>query len=227
MAKHRSRVRRIAATGLRRIRECAFPYRAHLDRNRCIFIHVPKVAGTSILAALGKKTLLGREHLAWHVFQSANPEKFASYFKFAFVRNPWDRTLSAYRYLAAGGNRLGDVAAARLINEYGGFDDFVVRGLGSGRFRSHILFVPQSTFLVGQADEIMVDFVGRFESLRDDFDKVRGLLGLERVLPRENEVACDRCHYSHAYSSAEAIEIVRDIYRQDAIMWGYDFCRPA
>ena len=72
-----------------------------------IFIHIPKVAGTSILSMLGKK-YTGRDHLPWYVYYTANPVYFQNAFKFSFVRNPWDRTFSAYRYLLAGGNQRGD-----------------------------------------------------------------------------------------------------------------------
>lgn len=38
-----------------RKKETGFPYRDYLDRHRCIFIHVPRAAGTSILQAMGKR----------------------------------------------------------------------------------------------------------------------------------------------------------------------------
>ena len=63
--------------------------------NRCIFIHIPKVAGTSILRALGAPER-PRVHLAWYVYYHANKNRFEKYFKFAFVRNPWGRAHPTY-----------------------------------------------------------------------------------------------------------------------------------
>lgn len=69
------------------------------DHLRAIFVHVPKCAGTSIENALkesqdrvvgGHTTALG--------YLRAFPEKFRDYFKFAIVRHPADRLVSAFNY---------------------------------------------------------------------------------------------------------------------------------
>lgn len=81
-------------------------YSHFADRSQCIFIHIPKTAGTSVALTLFGH---GSRHVPWFRYQQANPVKYRRYFKFAFVRNPWDRLVSSYFYLQKGGMSEADV----------------------------------------------------------------------------------------------------------------------
>jgi hypothetical protein len=72
-------------------------YAGYPNRHRCIFIHIPKTAGASIALSLFNEP---PRHVHYRDFEIANPDKFRRYFKFAFVRNPWDRLVSSYFYFA-------------------------------------------------------------------------------------------------------------------------------
>jgi glycosyltransferase involved in cell wall biosynthesis len=67
--------------------------------NKCIFIHVPKVAGISINHAIYGITL---GHYSVIEIPSKFPNLFSDSFTFALVRNAWDRLLSAYRFTKQG-----------------------------------------------------------------------------------------------------------------------------
>ena len=133
-----------------------FPYRKHFTRNKCIFIHIPKAAGTSVLAALGKTKEKGRDHVSWQVYKKASSRKFARYYKFTFVRNPYDRALSAYRYILSGGNQgKQDLAIAKEMAEYSAWPqilsatpEFPCKVLRSCHTQnSALLIVPLSRFV--------------------------------------------------------------------------------
>ncbi|MDA5562758.1 sulfotransferase family 2 domain-containing protein [Cobetia sp. MMG027] len=202
-----------------------FPYRKHFDRNKCIFIHIPKAAGTSVLAALGKKGEKGRDHVSWQTYKKADSKKFNNYFKFSFVRNPYDRALSAYNYILFGGNQgERDRIVAKVINEYADFNDFVERGLWKGVFRSHLLFLPQSSFVMDANDILMVDFLGHFETLEKDFKYVADQLGLNCGITHHNR---GRLTSSESEDMAEMSQETREklsvLYAQDFMNFGYDF----
>ena len=68
------------------------------NKHNFIFIHIPKTAGTSIESVFGKcrakhKTI---KKTLRDIPQGKTHE---DYFKFTFIRNPWDRIVSLYEYL--------------------------------------------------------------------------------------------------------------------------------
>lgn len=166
----------------------------------CLFVHIPKTAGQSIeqffmdrlqldwdedrealLLQGNHDTHCGTEKLA-HLSASEyvacghlGQEHFSSLFKFSFVRNPWSRILSEYRY--------------RNYFQYFSFRDFVLNKLpGPGwddRYR-HVM--PQYDMLYDHEGNLLVDFVGRFENLQEDFDRVCTHLGItDSALPHRNK----------------------------------------
>ena len=188
-----------------------------------MFIHIPKAAGSSIVFAMGKSQG-SRDHLPWYVYYTANPYKFKEYYKFSFVRNPWGRAYSAYRYLQAGGNKKNDIPVADAVNSYRNFDRFLVDGLGRGHFRNHLLFIPQAQFILGPNEETMVDFVGRYENIQEDFAQVTNILGITAPLPVLNRGPISKKgNYTFAYSSAESVAVIDEIYKQDITVFNYKF----
>ena len=71
------------------------------DREKAIFVHIPKAAGTSIALSIFGELPYHYKAIDYIVFFGR--KTFNQYFKFAFVRNPWDRVYSAYTYLRKGG----------------------------------------------------------------------------------------------------------------------------
>ena len=201
-----------------------YSYQA-FDDLRAIFVHVPKAAGMSVARSLFGG--YGGGHTTIAEYQLIFPKRnFDRYFKFTFVRNPWDRALSAYRFLSAGGmNDQDERFRARHLAEYSDFSDFVRRGLTRPTVLGYYHFAPQHHFLCAPGQTRPgVDFVGYFENIRNDFKTVsRRIFGEERDLPHENRtgtgVAMD---HREAYTD-ETRRIVGEVYAQDVAMLGYDF----
>lgn len=212
--------------------------------HKCIFIHIPKNAGQSIehvfLRLLGlnwdtRAPLLLRQndrpelgpprlaHLKWHEYvdcQYVPQEMFESYFKFAFVRNPWARVVSMYKYLG--------------YREKLAFKDFLM-GPFKAAFHSRDgwFLGPQSDYIYSDDGTLQVDFVGRFETLQDDFKTVCRKLGIEETqLPHVNRSAQAKDpapnsgagpkSYQDLYDQ-ESIDCVAALYQRDVERLGYDF----
>jgi hypothetical protein len=200
-----------------------FPYRKHITKNRAIFIHIPKCAGTSVLKALGKRAG-GREHLPWYVYAGASPNQYKQYFKFSFVRNPWSRVYSAYSYFARGGNQSGDLLMLKRMKRYNSFEDFLLTGLGEGELSSHVFFQSQSSFLVNGDGELAVDFLGRFENIADDFRAIAEKLNLpSKELPALNVGNKQDDRGLRGVYNDRMIDFVGSYYKEDVRRFNYKF----
>jgi len=225
---------------------------------QCLFVHIPKTAGVSIeqvflrLVGLSWETrapLLLRPnddprrgpprlaHLTAAEYVSCGhltAESFASHFKFAFVRNPWARLVSEYKYR----RYPGTIDFKRYL-----FEHLPVAGW-TDTYR-HVM--PQYDFLFDGAGRLLVDFVGRFERLQADFDAVRSRLGIPCTeVPHANSSASDRrpatlrervgrlrslwsparhhtCQHYSGYYDDESRAFVAHLYRKDIEVFNYAF----
>ena len=97
---------------------------ASFETLSCIFVHVPRTGGFALAKSLFGNA--GGSHITVRQYREIFDHEFSSYFKFAIVRNPFDRLVSAYRYIMDGGGKVQhDLAMQRKIRPYGRFSDFV------------------------------------------------------------------------------------------------------
>ena len=206
-------------------------------RHKVILVHVPRCAGTSMEIALGfserwlrlagrlyaRRVLFGwdpklglwLQHASVHELAKhrlVRPGVLSTYFKFAFVRNPWDRTVSEYR-------RWG-------LEKGLSFQQFV-RGQWEESEPTRVAdrnvhAAPQADFLYDEQRQIGVDFVGQFERLEADWASVCARIGKRIQLPTANATSHD--HYS-AYYDDETMELIARRYRTDIDAFGYRFDR--
>jgi len=196
-------------------------YSGYADAHQCIFIHIPKTAGTSIARTLFNAT---SRHVPCVEYEKANPRKFRRYFKFAFVRNPWDRLYSAYHFLKRGGLSSADRAWAQThLAGYQSFEQFVHEWVNELNINSWVHFRPQTSFITDASGHIAMDYLGRMEHLDADFELICQRIGVSVLLPRLNKV--EKEHYSTSYSM-EMIEIVGKAYERDIEWLDYSFTSP-
>lgn len=194
-----------------------------------IFIHVPKSAGTSIRRSLyGSKSY----HIPAIRYRAGDPEKFESYFKFTFVRNPWDRMDSAFHYLwdrRDAGNAFRDHRWAHdYFSACAGFQDFILQLDADETFRAQIrayLHFRDQMDWIGDCQQssnpLIVDFVGRYETLARDYKTVQSRLGVSSPLAKER-IRSDKADYRHHYDSP-MVDIVARFYEKDINALSYTF----
>lgn len=209
-----------ALQDLRHTTQGTFSFK-EFDRKKAIFVHIPKCAGIAVKRVLFDDLSGGHTKLATYcrVFE---PELFLSYFKFTFIRNPWDRLVSAYHYLQGGGFGERDKRwFERELGGYKNFDDFVRNWLRTENIRKHIHFIPQVDFLEDESHNgVTVDYIGFYENIDNDFNFIANRIGVVSALKQRN--ASSHKSYKNYYCETTR-DIVRDVYRRDIERFNYDF----
>jgi sulfotransferase famil protein len=196
---------------------------ASFDRNKCIFVHIPKCAGVSITQSLfgnragGHKTIVQYQLIfsAW---------EFNTYFKFTIVRNPWDRLISAYTFLKQGGLTEDDhVWADQNLSDFPDFHSFVINWVNHRNIYTYFHFVPQHEFLLDpKTQKLGVDFIGKFENLEKDYEKICAKLNISASLLKQNKTTARFDDYRKYYDE-QTRNIVTNVYQKDIELFGYMF----
>ena len=192
-------------------------YRPYFDSTESIYIHIPKVAGKSIAL-----TLYGEDpmHHKLSMFQSIDPEKYESYFKFSFVRNPWGRIFSTYNYLKQV-NQKYPYSEFFWIEKYTDFNDFIITGLDSKKVGRTLFLDTQTSYLVNLDGKIGIDYLGRFETLVEDYSKVARQLNCNKKLPTIG-AGIGGTDYRPHFTDA-SLNKVGELYKIDIDNFEYDF----
>ena len=189
-----------------------------------VLIHVPKAAGTSLSQALYGRFL---GHVRAADVKRWAPRAVQSLPMLAVARNPWDRLVSAYRFVKRGSGTGPNAGGVWRPEQYQGpqfetFERFVTEWLASRDPRElDLVFQPQSQFVFARDGQILVDHVGRFENLEASYAWLREKRPDIAPLAQSN-VSGERVDYRGFYTPALA-ELVGKIYADDARIFGYTF----
>jgi len=196
--------------------------------HKFIFVHIPKTAGVSIASALSMNCLQCHNS-AYQIKEILNKTEFGKkvwqeYFKFSFVRNPWSWVVSNIKYQADYLNV--DIDPSMFLTRW--MNDKKIRVADSfTACMSHNLEKCQYTFLSkgdSEDGELLVDFVGKFENLQQDFDYICNKVGMpQKTLLHENKTNQYK-HYSEYYNE-DTKQFIASKFAKDIKYFGYEFER--
>ncbi len=180
---------------------------------RVIFVHINKTGGSSIERALG---LPFQHRTAREIRAQIGERRWSQRFSFAFVRNPWDRVASHFHYRV-------QTKQAGLAERPISFADWVELAYYQHDpvyYDQPKMFMPQFDWVTDDEGRIIVDYIGRFERLTEDFARVCARIGHTAELPHLKRSG--RGDYRTLYS-AETAEIVARCFEKDIRAFGYTF----
>lgn len=201
-------------------------------RHRFVFFAVPRTATHAVRVALADTlgpqdwrqealtervalpvpalARLGHGHISLRQALAHLPSPICrDYFKFAFVRHPFDRFVSVCAML----NRRDPCYTGRELS-------FMKSAIARPRFRARVLVRPQVAMLTTPAGDLGLDYLGRFETLQPSFDEACDRIGLGR---RRLDVSNAATHgdYRDVFD-AELTESVAAFYREDFARLDYE-----
>jgi len=213
--------------------------------HKCIFIHIPKCAGTSIESALGMHGAVkdvgivpqaaqevDEEHLwgastqhltAQQIRERVGQRVFDSYFKLAFVRNPWDRLVSFLAWKSDGKDmRWAQQQSPEKKEVYPLLARLLVARVDR-RLRNrpiHLHLREQWRYVCDADGRLLVDFVGKFESLEADWAKVCQRIGIDA--PLERRMVSHHEDY-RSYYDLRTRALAHALYSRDIRTFDYEF----
>jgi len=207
-----------------------------------IFFHVAKVAGISIRHELlpytqeperfnvnrPPKKIKGRlngfylmwdsalTHATARQTQRALPEEFSQFYKFAFVRNPWDWQVSMYHFLL----KEKENPRYKIVSELGSFKQYLMWVVEEEKPFPKGATKLQKTMLTDSNNKISVDKIGHFENLASDFSDIAATIGIKASLPKLN--SSEHGNYT-SYYDGYTKKLVERHFAEDIDLFGYTY----
>jgi hypothetical protein len=137
------------------------------------------------------------------------PQQFEAFFKFAFVRNPFDRFISYCAFMT------------RVLGQFESDPHRVMRYYVQNPAWEHVLFQPQHNFVTDCDGKLLSDYVGRVEEMQRSYDEIARRIGIPSA-KLEKVNASTRRDYRSYYTPA-LVDGVTKLYARDLELFGYEF----
>lgn len=184
-------------------------YKAYSSKEmQFVWFRVYKVASTTLLDFFEKDV----PDLTKSRPEKGLPKKFMKYFKFAFVRNPWDRIVSCYFQKIV--TKKYPLFQACFDKDFEFFIDYINR-LDVSKANAHIRL---QTKLIPVH---LCDFIGKLDHFEEDLKYVTDVIGIKMpLLSCKNK--SEHAHYSTYYNDRTR-QIIAEKYKEDIDAFGFTF----
>ncbi len=205
-----------------------------VDEYKFIYVEIAKAACSSIKRSLGKAIGASPETInGWANGKlptvNLSDGKYSDYFKFTFVRNPWDRAVSCYENKfnhpdpKSRQKEIFEKPLAQLLNvKKVTFNDFLSYISSQPDEISGKHFRSQYFSIFDEKGNNMLDFIGQLETINMDFKEVCTIIGINADLMHMLQSRHRRGLYQVYYNAASQA-IVNKRYKLDIELFQYQF----
>jgi hypothetical protein len=196
-------------------------FRPCFESTKSIFIHVPKAAGTSIARAIYGMNVGHRKAIDYY---DVSNKKFDAHFSFAFVRNPWDRAVSAYNFVKQNGTGYVQPLPNSIYQSelFDSFERFVLQWLVNADLsKVDVVFEPQYKYICDRNNNIIVDHIGTVENMKSSILFLQKKLNVEIKIANLNQST--RKKDFRSYYNEETKKVIAELYKKDITLFNYSF----
>tara|TARA_Y100000592_G_C5466262_1_gene316887 strand:- start:1835 stop:2476 length:642 start_codon:yes stop_codon:yes gene_type:complete len=207
-------------------------------KNKVVYLAPQKTATTSIEKFLSDE--LGYSPLGHrHTILSDDEIKYMkenNFFSFGFVRNPWDRIVSMYKWEEQVKNEPAMKSGALpfekyceyIYKAYHGIESFdLIEGFVCNSIYRHMHHEKEKGHFISHYNKMyrngeqIFDFIGKYENLAEDMQIVCDQIGIiNKPLPMINKT--NHSGYREYYSD-ESRQRIAEVYLEDIDAFGYEF----
>lgn len=210
------------------------------NKYKYIYTKVGKAGSSTIEKMLVRtSSLYDVKHIDhYHLLDDIN-KKTKDYFKFTFVRNPWDRAVSRFHYIQQ------KIQPRTKNYRHATFEEYILSkgapyALDDERkflldykwaknspnlqriYQEMHPFENQLDWISDEQGNILTDFIGKLENLEEDYAFVCNKLKMEQSPILHNNKSKHK-HYTKYYTSDAMIESVAEKYAKDIEYFKYKF----
>ena len=190
------------------------------ENYQCVFIHLPKAGGATIRNGIFKSEYTGPRF-------STIPKEWDSLFTFTFVRNPYERIVSAWKMFTSGMESSNWSYNRNKDFKDISFYDFICIATDSSIdhtdrhdlksiLRHHTLPMSDNYHCAQYAD-----YIGRFENYESDLKEILSYLSVDNYTITKHNVT-SKGNYTKYYDQ-KCYNLVTKHYAKDLNLYNYKF----
>lgn len=137
-------------------------------------------------------------------------EKWDTYYKFCFVRNPYDKIISAWNHV----NRFNIP-----------FPNYLLLQNKCNDVEYMHMFMPQVRNIINEKGLLQMNYIGKFEHLEEDFQKILGEIGVKDIIHDQKKSMNKREHAPYyEYYDQMILNRVNILLKEDFEKLDYNIC---